>query len=179
MRKPSAISSWLGRASSRTPSPHEGGQGQEAVAPGRAGFGADRPARFRRDEGQAFAGAGRRASVEVQPEAALGQDLRLESRNERRRERFVVELFGDQGQRVVHRLMRIALGQEPRQRAEPGEAGERERAFHQPPRPQAQGLDGEGAEMLVEPRPPDEAERIARLQRRIKPRRSSAAHKTR
>ena len=74
--------------------------------------------------------------------------------------------------------MRIALGQEPRQRAEPGEPRERERAFHQAARPQAQRFDGEGAEMLVEPRPPDEAKGVARLQRRVEPRRSSAAHKT-
>ena len=55
---------------------HEGRQWQQAIAPERACFGADRPARFRRDIGEAFARAGRRASVEVQPEAALGQDPR-------------------------------------------------------------------------------------------------------
>ena len=32
--------------------------------------------------------------------------------------------------------------------------------------------------MLVKPRPPDKGEGIARLQRRVEPRRSSAAHQT-
>src|SRR5579872_463414 len=53
---------------------------------------------------------------------------------------------------------------------------QRERAAHEPSRPQGQRLDGIGAEMLVEPRPPDELQRIARLQKAVEASRAPAAH---
>ncbi len=72
--------------------------------------------------------------------------------------------------------MGIALGQQPKQRAEIAEARQRERARQQPPRSQVQGLDGVGAEMLVEPRAPDEPQRIARLHGGAEAARPGAAH---
>ena len=93
-----------------------------------------------------------------------------------RGERAVVKSVGDQAQRLVHPLVGIALGQEPDQLGEIIEPGERQRARHQAPGPQRQGLGGIGAEMLVEPRPPDEADGVAGLQHRAEPRRAPAAH---
>ena len=72
--------------------------------------------------------------------------------------------------------MGFAFGQQAHQRAEPADPGQAQRAADQPPGPQRQRFDGVDAEMFVEPRAPNQAERVAGLQRRLQPRRTSAAH---
>ena len=61
-------------------------------------------------------GAGRGAAGKVELETAFGQDLRLEARDQRRRPQPVIEALGDERQRLVDRLVRVALGQESRAR---------------------------------------------------------------
>jgi hypothetical protein len=72
--------------------------------------------------------------------------------------------------------MRIALGQHPHQRSDIVDAGQSQRAPHQSARPERERLDGVRAQMLVEPGAPDEADRIAELERRAQPSRPPAAH---
>ena len=77
----------------------------------------------------------------------------------------------------IELLVRIALGQHAKQRAEIVDAGKRKTAGDQPTRPQAQGLHGIGAEMFIEPRAPDDLKGIAGLQQALKAGRAAAAHK--
>ena len=129
-RKPSATSSALGgpRAARRRAGKAAAAAAGPAMArPPRA----HRPARLRRDISEILDRAGRGATGEIELEAAFGEDLRLEAGDERRGERGVVEFAGDQRQRLVYRLVRIAFGQQARERAEPGEPRERQRAAYQ------------------------------------------------
>ena len=83
-------------------------------------------------------------------------------------------MVGDQRQRLVERLVRIALRQQAHQRAEIADAGERQAAGMRR-RPERQRFDGVGAEMLVEAaRQPGRA--CCRLQRALHARRTAAAH---
>ncbi len=91
MRKPSATSSALGRASSRAPSRKKGGSGSSRSRHGSPATRAHRPARLRRDIGEVLDRSGRGAAGEVELEPAFSQDLRLEAGDERGRERRVVE----------------------------------------------------------------------------------------
>ncbi len=79
---------------------------------------ADRAAGFRRDVDQLIARARRRALTQIEREAAFLQHPRLEAREQRRRQRGVVERLDDDGQRLEQALVRIALRQQPKQRAD-------------------------------------------------------------
>ena len=73
-------------------------QRQQPVAPLGAGGGADRATALGRDVDQVLARAGRRAAVEVERETAFGEDARLDTGDQRRRQGGVVEPIGDQRQ---------------------------------------------------------------------------------
>jgi len=142
----------------------KGRQRQEPVPPRFAGRQADRPARLRRDIGEIVRGPCRGAAPKVEGEAAFRENPPLEQGDERRGERGVVEPFDDDRQRLVDRLVGVALGQKTRELGEPGEARKRERAFHEPPGAKLERFDRESAEVLVEPGAPDEREGVARLE---------------
>ena len=82
------------------------------------------------------------------------------------------------GQMIVHVGMRIALRQQPAERREVRDAVDHVRGSQLRRRVQVQHLDRVMAEVLVEPRPPDHAYGIARLQQRPQPRPASAPHQT-
>jgi hypothetical protein len=62
--------------------------------------------------------------------------------------------------------MRIALRQEPQEEGNVAEGGKRERGADEARGPELASLHGVMPEMFVEPRPPDEADAVARLQDR-------------
>ncbi len=75
-------------------------------------------------------------------------------------------MLEDLGERIVHQLVRIALGQETAERREMRHAKRRVRRHHQVAGAQPHTLDHIVTEMLVEPRAPGDAHDIAGLQHR-------------
>ena len=80
------------------------------------------------------------------------------------------------GEMVVHLRVRIALRQQPAQRRQMRDAVDHVRRGQLRGAVQAQRLDRVMPEMLVEPRAPDHAHRVAGLQHRAQPRAAAAAH---
>ena len=104
--------------------------------------------------------------IEIKPEAEFRQHLQLEPRDQRSSEHAVAEMVENPSQRVMHQLVRIALGQETAERREMRHAKRRVRRHHQVSRAQPQTLDHIVTEMLVEPRPPGDPHDVPGLQHR-------------
>ena len=85
-------------------------------------------------------------------------------------------MIEDLGERVVHQLVRIALGQETAERREMRHAKRRVRRHHQVAGAQPHTLDHIVTEMLVEPRAPGDAHDIAGLQHRTHARARPSPH---
>src|ERR1700741_118596 len=81
-------------------------------------------------------------------------------------------------ERDIKAAMRVALGQEPHQGSQMGDAINRVRDRKITRRTQAQALNCIIAEMLVQARSPGRAHAVAWLQDRFEPRTKSAAHET-
>ncbi len=79
-------------------------------------------------------------------------------------------------ERGMDRGMRLTLGEQPAQRRKMRHAVDRMGRREISRRAEIKRLDGVMAEMLVEPRPPGRAQRIARLQHAAQPRAGAAAH---
>src|SRR4029077_5353315 len=79
-------------------------------------------------------------------------------------------------QRTIDGRVRLAFGKEPAQRRKMGHAMDRMGRGEKAGSAQVDALDGIIAEMLVEPRPPGGAQRIARLQHAAQPGADAAAH---
>ena len=136
-----------------------------------------RAARLRRHEAQIVARAGRRACVEIEPEAELGQQLQARSaRPAAPASRASSRPSSTSIERGIDVRMRIALRQQPAERAEMRHAIDGVRGGETGCRAQIDALDRVVAEMLVEPRPPGRAHAVARLQHRPQARAGAAAH---
>ena len=85
-------------------------------------------------------------------------------------------LLEHRGEMVVHLRVRIALRQQPAQRRKMGHAIDHMRGGKLRGAMQMQRLDRVMPEMLVEPRAPDHAHGVARLQQRAQPRAAAAAN---
>ena len=154
----------------------EGRQRQEAVAPGLAGAARYRAARFRRDVDQVGRFARRGAIGEIEPETAFGEHGKLEAHHMGGGLSGILEIVERLLQHLVDVLMRIALRQQAHQRGQMGHAIDRMRGRQQRAGTELRAFDGVGAEMLVEPRPPNRAHAVAGLQERPHPRAGAAAH---
>ncbi|KAH2813986.1 hypothetical protein KXV85_004903, partial [Aspergillus fumigatus] len=112
----------------------------------------------------------------VEAKAAFGEHRKLEAHDMRRRTAGVLEIIQRVRQHLVDVLVRIPLGQQAHQRRQMRHAVDRMRGCQQRAGARLRDLDRVGAEMLVEPRPPHRAHRIAGLQQRPHPRARAAAH---
>jgi hypothetical protein len=88
----------------------------------------------------------------------------------------VIEIVKRMFQHFVDVFMRVALGQQAHQSGKVRHAIDGVRGGHQRAGAQLRALNGIGAEMLVEPRPPHRAHAVAGLQQRPHPRARTAAH---
>ena len=115
---PSAMSSERRRDRLR----QERRQTEQPILPGRGGDARHRAAGLRRHIAEVILGAGRGAACEVEAEAELDQHLQFEAHHLQPRRHRIVEMLEHRGQMIVHLRMRIALRQQPAQRAEMGDA---------------------------------------------------------
>ena len=115
------------------------------------------------------------AGTQIETETKLGEKGELEARDRRRGDQRIVELVEDRIERAVDRRMWLALGEQPAQCREMSDAVHGVRRREIAGRAQVEALDHIVAEMLVEPRPPRRAQRIAWLQYAAQPRAVAAA----
>ena len=111
--KPSAMSSSDGVTVVR----QERRQPEQPVLPGRGRGARHRAAGLRRHIAQVILGAGRGAACEVEAKAQLDQHLQFETHHLQPGRHRIVEMLKHRGQMIVHLRMRIALRQQPAQRA--------------------------------------------------------------
>ena len=107
--------------------PQEARKPHQLVAIGFSGRARNRAAGARRDIDEIGGLAGRDARRQIEAEAELGKERELEACDHRRHRRAIVERVEDRFQRAVDARMRLALGKEPAQRGEMGDAVHRVR----------------------------------------------------
>ena len=154
----------------------KGGIAQQSLAPGLSRLARDRATGFRRDIGEILARAGQRAGAEIKAKAQRAQHRDLEPRQQRRRVIPGAEPIRDQPRHLMDFGVRIALGQQPQQRAEESHAVQGVSVFDQPRRARLQRLDEIGPKLAVEPRPPIGDNLIARLKHGAQRASLAAAH---
>ncbi len=136
----------------------------------------DRTARARRHVDEIIGRAGRGAGRKIKAEAELGEEGKLEARDHGGDRRGIVQSIEDRLERAMDARMRLALGKQTAQRREMRDAVDGMRRRENTGRAQIDALDQVMAEMLVEPRPPCCAQRIAGLQHAAQPRAGATAH---
>src|SRR6266446_689782 len=143
-----------------------------------AGLPRHRPAALWRyiDEVRCCAGGG--ARIEVKAKTELCQQFKFESGYQRGGEPRIAKMGNRVLKEIEHRLVRIALRQQPAQRRKMIEAIKGVRHRQVRCCTQIEPLDDIIAEMLVKPRPPHGAHQVASLQRRLVAGAGAAAHKT-
>ncbi len=114
--------------------------------------------------------------VKIEPEAEFAQQRQFEAHHLRAGVRGVQQGAEHFFERRVDFGVRIALGQQPAERAEMGDAVDRMAGGEQARGGQRDPLDLVVPEMLVEPRPPGRADPVAGLQHRPHARAGAAAH---
>ncbi len=119
--------------------------------------------------------AGRRAILQVEPEAEFGEHGELEFDQMNGGFADVVEIIQRAFQKLINVLVRIALRQQPRQRRQMRHAIYRMRRGQHRGRAQPRGLDRIITEMFVEPRPPHRPHAVTGLQHRPHPLAGAAA----
>ena len=173
--KPSARSRPAGCASRLA---QEGRQPQHLVGPRLAGRRARPPApisaRHRSRSARAPVAA---HCARSRPKPSSAKQLQFETHHHGRgQHRHRRAGRGSSSSADIKARMRIALGQQPHQRGQMGDAIDRVRRGEEIRRAQAHRLHRVIAEMLVEPRPPGRAHAIAGLQHRLHARAEAAAH---
>src|SRR6267143_1025357 len=143
-----------------------------------AGFPRYRPAALWRyiDEFRCCAGGG--ARIEVEAKTKLCQELKFKPGHQRGSEPRIAQMRNRVLKQIEHRLVRIALRQQPAQRRKMIEAIKGVRHRQVRCCTQIEPLDDIIAEMFVEPRPPPGAHQVPGLQHGLEARARAAAHET-
>src|SRR6185312_6332922 len=110
--------------------------------------------------------------------AELAEKLELPAHEQRGPNAGIVEGADDVEGRGIKLGMRVALRQEPRQSRQGADGGECRGIIEDARGVGLQKLDIEAAEMFRQPRPPGDAEQIARLEQRPHAARAPSAHQS-
>jgi hypothetical protein len=105
----------------------KGRQPQQPVVERRAGIARHRATRFRRHVDEIGGRTRRRAGLQIKPEAEFGEHREFKPDQMRGRAIHLVEIIQHVIEHLVNVFVRVALGQQPRQRSKMGHAIDRVR----------------------------------------------------
>ncbi len=151
-------------------------QGEQPVTVGLSRRGTHRPAGAGRNVDQRIVAPRGGAGREVEAEAELGEDREFEPHHQGRRDVGIVQMVDEEAGGRVEFGVRLAFEEEAEQTGEMAHAVEGQPRSHQTGRHRFDGLDGEGAQALVEAGAPGGADAVAGLQHRLHPARAPAMH---
>ncbi len=137
------------------------------VAPGLSGCTRYRPARFRRYVDEFRARACRGAFGQVQAETQFIKKHEFEPHHKFPGRERIIKMLYDQPKRLKKPFMRIPFGKQAQMRGQRLQAVDRAGAIEEPGGVEFKRLRLEGAQMLIEPGPPQQVNPVANLKNRL------------